>query len=91
MLFDGVRATGVRYRRDDGSTAVATARREVVLCAGAVQSPQLLELSGIGDRQRLERLGIPVIAHRPAVGEHMSDHLQVRCTYRTTKPVTSTT
>ena len=88
VLFDGLRATGVRYRRDDGSTATVTARREVVLCAGAVQSPQLLELSGVGDAARLARLGIPVVADRPAVGEHMSDHLQVRCTYRTTRPIT---
>jgi choline dehydrogenase len=86
--FEGMRASGVKYRRDDGSTGIATARREVLLSAGAVQSPQLLELSGIGDQERLARLGIPVLAHRPAVGENMSDHLQVRCTYRTTRPIT---
>jgi choline dehydrogenase len=86
--FDGLCATGVRFRRDDGSVGVAVARREVLLSAGAVQSPQLLELSGIGGRERLERLGVPVVVDRPAVGENMSDHLQVRCTYRTRRPIT---
>ena len=88
VLFDGRRATGVAWLRDDGSRAVAHARREVVLCAGAVQSPQLLELSGVGDPARLQRLGIATVAASPAVGEHMSDHLQIRCTYRTTRPIT---
>jgi len=59
-----------------------------LLCAGAIQSPQLLELSGIGDASRLQQLGIPIIAHSPAVGENMRDHLQVRCTYETTLPIT---
>lgn len=88
VLFDGRRASGVRLRRDDGSVETVEARREVVLCAGAVQSPQLLELSGIGDASRLAALGLAVVADRPAVGENMSDHLQVRCTYRTTRPIT---
>jgi choline dehydrogenase len=88
VVFDGTRATGVRLRRDDGSEITAIARREVILTAGAVQSPQLLEVSGIGDGQRLRALGIPVVSHLPAVGEHMSDHLQLRCTYRTTRPIT---
>jgi choline dehydrogenase len=61
---------------------------QVVLCAGAIQSPQLLEISGIGDGARLQAMGIPVVCHRPAVGEHMLDHLQVRCTYETSLPIT---
>ena len=64
------------------------ATREVVVSAGAVQSPQLLELSGIGQADRLAGLGIPVLQDLPAVGEHMSDHLQVRCTYRSSVPET---
>lgn len=87
VTFAGTRATGVEYRRD-GKVLVACACREVLLCAGAVQSPQLLELSGIGERQLLDRFDIPVVAERPAVGENMSDHLQLRCTYRTTRPIT---
>lgn len=87
VLLDGLRATGVEYIRG-GQRCVARARREVVLCAGAVQSPQLLELSGIGDQRVLQAAGVPVIAHLPAVGGNMIDHLQVRCTYETTLPIT---
>jgi choline dehydrogenase len=87
VVFAGTRAAGVEYRRD-GVVRTVSARREVLLCAGAVQSPQLLELSGIGQPRLLERFGIPVVADRPAVGENMIDHLQLRCTYRTTRPIT---
>jgi len=82
VLVDGTRCTGVEYEHA-GRVLTARASREVVLSAGAVQSPQLLELSGIGAADRLQALGIPVRHDLPAVGEHMSDHLQLRCTYRT--------
>lgn len=87
VLFEGRRAVGVEYVRG-GATHVARAGREVLLCAGAIQSPQLLELSGVGQAARLQSLGIPVVADLRAVGEHMIDHLQVRCTYETTLPIT---
>jgi len=87
VLFEGTRAVGVAYLKD-GEKRTARARREVLLCAGAIQSPQLLELSGIGDARRLRELGIPVVVDNPAVGENMSDHLQVRCTYQTNLPIT---
>jgi choline dehydrogenase len=74
VLFDGSRATGVEYVLD-GVTTQATARREVVLCGGAVNTPQLLMLSGIGPRAQLERHGIPVLVDSPEVGENMRDHL----------------
>jgi choline dehydrogenase len=86
-LFDGTRATGVEYVHD-GERRRASAAREVLLAAGAIQSPQLLELSGIGDPAILQPLGINVLAAVPAVGEQMVDHLQVRCTYRTNVPIT---
>lgn len=87
VLWEGSRAAGVEYSR--GSVALlARARREVLLCAGSINSPQLLELSGVGDGGRLQALGIPVVAHLPAVGEHMIDHLQVRRTFRTNVPIT---
>lgn len=73
----------VEYRRDDGSVVTARARREVVLCAGALQTPQLLELSGIGRPDVLARLGIEVVQASPGVGEHLHDHLQARLIYRT--------
>jgi choline dehydrogenase len=74
VLFDGSRATGVEYVLD-GVTTQATARREIVLCGGAVNTPQLLMLSGIGPRAQLERHGIPVLVDSPEVGENMRDHL----------------
>jgi choline dehydrogenase len=87
VVFEGERAIGVEYVKH-GVKQMVRAKREVLLCAGAIQSPQLLELSGIGDAARLQQLGIPVIAHSPAVGENLSDHLQARCTYQTNLPIT---
>ena len=87
LVFDGSRCSGVEFEHA-GRVQVAHAGREVVLCAGAVQSPQLLELSGIGAAAHLQSLGIPVRHDLAAVGEHMSDHLQVRCTFRTPIPET---
>jgi len=75
ILLQGRTATGVRYRKD--GVAVEVAAGEVLLCAGAIGSPHLLELSGIGDGARLQQLGIPVVQHAPAVGEHMQDHYLV--------------
>lgn len=87
ILLDGASASGVEFLKE-GRLRQALALREVIVCAGAIQSPQLLELSGIGDAARLTALGIPVAAHRPAVGEHLIDHLQLRCTYECRLPIT---
>jgi choline dehydrogenase len=87
VIWKRRRAVGVEYLQQ-GTKRTARARIEVVLAAGAIKSPQLLELSGVGDGDRLCALGIPVVAHRPAVGEHMVDHIQLRCTYRTNVPIT---
>lgn len=87
ITFEGTRATGVAYLRD-GAQHKARAGREVLLAAGAIQSPQILELSGIGQAALLGSLGIPVVVNAPAVGENLQDHLQVRCTYRTNVPIT---
>jgi choline dehydrogenase len=77
VLLEGDRATGVEYRLGDRNV-VARARREVILAAGTVQSPQLLELSGIGNAAVLERCGIAVRKHLPGVGENLRDHLHAR-------------
>jgi choline dehydrogenase len=79
VVEDG-RATGVVYRVG-GEKRMARAG-EVVLAAGAVGSPQLLELSGIGDGARLAGLGIPVLQHLPGVGENLQDHLQIRPVFK---------
>lgn len=82
-LFEGTRCIGVEFETS-GEKKIARARREIILSAGAIQSPQLLELSGVGNAEHLQRLGLPVVLNLPAVGENMSDHLQVRCTYQST-------
>jgi choline dehydrogenase len=85
VLFAGAMATGVEYSRG-GSNLTASARREVLLCAGAIGSPQLLELSGIGDPQLLRRLAIPVVAALPGVGRGLQDHVCVSYFYRSRVP-----
>jgi choline dehydrogenase-like flavoprotein len=74
IVIDGNRAVGVEYQRG-GQPCVAHARREVVLCGGAVNSPQLLMLSGIGDRDHLAEHGIDTVHHSPEVGQNLLDHL----------------
>jgi len=74
ILFEGNRAVGVEYQRA-GHSHVVHARREVVLCGGAVNSPQLLMLSGIGDRDHLAEHGIESVVHAPEVGQNLIDHL----------------
>jgi choline dehydrogenase len=81
VLFSGGAANGVEYLRG-GSRLTATARREVLLCAGAIGSPLLLELSGVGEPERLRGLGLPVVAALPAVGGGLQDHLCVSYFYR---------
>jgi choline dehydrogenase-like flavoprotein len=77
VLLDGRRATGVQYRRDDGSVAIVSARREVLLSAGALQSPQLLMLSGIGPGAHLREHGIAVVHDLRGVGGALHDHPDV--------------
>jgi len=85
IVFERRAAVGVRY----GASAIEVrARREVILAAGAVRSPALLERSGVGARQRLAALGIEVIADRSNVGENLQDHLMPRICYATSEPGT---
>lgn len=88
VLFEGKRAVGVVMRTPRGETTLH-ARRGVILSAGAIQSPQLLMLSGIGPAARLKEFGIPVLLDRPAVGENLQDHLQFRLIFRANQPVTT--
>ena len=74
LLFEGDRATGVEYRQD-GATRRAGAAAEIVLAGGAINSPQLLLLSGVGPAEALERMGLDVVADLPGVGENLQDHL----------------
>ncbi|MEC3766549.1 GMC family oxidoreductase [Cupriavidus sp. SS-3] len=88
ILFEGKRAVGVRYTQH-GQPYILRARREVILCAGALQSPQLLQLSGIGPAPLLQELGVPVVHALPGVGENLQDHLQIRLIYEVAKPITT--
>ena len=85
--FTNGRASAV-HLREQGQPRVLRANREIIICAGAVNSPQLLELSGVGPAALLKRYGIPVIHDAPEVGENLQDHLQIRTIYKTKKPVT---
>ena len=88
IAFTGRRAGGVSYRRR-GDEHTARAHREVLLCAGAVQTPQLLQLSGVGPEALLRSFGIPVVHELPGVGENLQDHLQARVIYECTRPITT--
>jgi choline dehydrogenase len=85
VLFNGMRASGVQYERA-GARYEVRARREVLLCGGAINTPQLLELSGIGEARLLQRVGIPVIADSPGVGAGLQDHVCVSYFYRSRVP-----
>lgn len=80
LLMEGKRAVGVEYRQG-GQTHTLRAAREVLLCAGAFQSPQLLMLSGIGPAHHLREHGIPVVHELPGVGQHLHDHPDVVLVY----------
>ncbi len=81
VTFDGRRARGIAYRQGETLHEVR-ARREVIVCAGAVNSPKLLQLSGVGDAGRLGALGVPLVHHLPSVGENLRDHFTVRMVAR---------
>jgi choline dehydrogenase len=80
VLFDGKRAVGVEFSRD-GHVERADAFREVILSAGAIGSPHILQLSGVGDSEHLQKIGVPVVHELKGVGKNMQDHYVVRVTY----------
>jgi choline dehydrogenase len=88
LVFEGKRADGVIYRHR-GEELTARARREILLCAGALQSPQLLQLSGVGAPSLLHRFGIPTVHELCGVGENLQDHLQARVIFECTRPITT--
>ncbi|MFO1395470.1 MAG: GMC family oxidoreductase N-terminal domain-containing protein [Burkholderiales bacterium] len=83
--FEGARAASVTYERGEATQTVRAAR-EVIVCAGAVASPALLQCSGVGPAPLLQSLGIPVIRDAPAVGHHLQDHLCIDYLYRAKVP-----
>ncbi|HEU5468365.1 MAG TPA: choline dehydrogenase, partial [Steroidobacteraceae bacterium] len=87
ILFEGRRAVGVEYRRRDGIHA-ARAGREVIVSTGAINSPQLLKLSGVGPAAELAEHGIPVVHDLPGVGENLQDHIEFYFQVACTQPMT---
>ena len=87
VILDGKRAVGIAYTQG-GVEKEARCDREVILCAGAVKSPHILELSGIGQPELLNSLGIPVLHELPGVGENYRDHYAPRMNWRVKLPIT---
>jgi len=87
ILFSGTRATGVQYLRD-GKVESATARKQVICAGGSFNSPQLLQLSGVGPASLLREHGIPVVADLPGVGMNLQDHYTGRMNYECTEDFT---
>ena len=87
VVFEGRRAAAVEYRRA-GALKTARARREILICGGAFNSPQLLQLSGVGPAELLRQHGIDVVLDAPGVGHDLQDHLQVRVVMRCSQAIT---
>jgi choline dehydrogenase len=86
LRFEGRRAVGVEYERG-GALGLVRARREVIVSGGAINSPQLLMLSGIGEADGLRQLGLPVVADLPGVGGNLQDHIEIYVQHACTQPV----
>jgi choline dehydrogenase len=86
LLFDRTRVAGVAYVHR-GETHQVALHKEVILCGGAINSPQLLLLSGIGPADQLQALDIPVVVDLPGVGQNLQDHLDVAVAYHCTEPI----
>ncbi len=89
VIFEGNTAVGVEvtFRTIFGKRKRIIRGKEIILCGGAINTPQILQLSGIGDKDYLEQLGIKSVKHLPGVGENLQDHLEVYVQYSCTKPV----
>ena len=87
IVFEGRRAAAVEYRRQ-GALQTVRARKEILVSSGAYNSPQLLQLSGVGPAELLRTHGIDVVLDAPGVGHDLQDHLQVRVVTRCTQPIT---
>ena len=88
VVFSGKRAVAVEFAQGNDIVR-AEADREVILCGGTINSPHLLMLSGIGDAQQLTEHDLPLVTHRPSVGQHLEDHLIVPIQYGTKQPVSA--
>lgn len=85
ILFEGKQAVGVEYEQN--GTIQTVRSKETICCGGAINTPQILQVSGIGNAEELKALGIPLVHHLPGVGENLQDHLEVYIQYSCKKPV----
>ena len=84
VIFEGNKAIGVECTQNKSNTKISIhVNKEVILSAGAISSPQILQLSGVGDEKLLNKYGVKTIHHNPAVGKNLQDHLQIRLVYKT--------
>ncbi len=88
VILEGKKAVGIEYSQAGGAPITAKARKEVILSAGSIGSPQILQLSGIGPAAGLKEAGVEVVHDLPGVGANLQDHLEVYFQYRCTKPIT---
>ena len=86
ILFDGKRAVAVSYFDRSNKEVVVRSKGDIILSSGAIGSPHLLMLSGVGDSEELSELGIETLIHLPAVGKNLQDHLQARVVYKCSVP-----
>jgi choline dehydrogenase len=87
ILFEGRRAAGIEYAHE-GKIKRVRAEREVILAGGAINSPHLLMLSGVGPADHLKQIGIPIVHDLPGVGQNLQDHIEMYVQYESTKPIT---
>src|SRR5919109_3548963 len=87
VVFEGTRAVGVSFDLGRGGATRRAYGKEIIVCGGAINSPQLLQLSGVGNASELEALGINVVHDLPGVGENLQDHLEVYVQYGSKLPV----
>jgi len=87
VMFEGKKAMGIEYENSYGEVTQVRARKEVILSAGAINTPQLLLLSGVGNADELAQHGIDTVHHLPGVGENLQDHLEVYMQYKLKQPL----
>ena len=89
IIFDGTNAKGVKISNwKNGNESVDIYGKEIILCSGAINSPQLLQLSGVGNAEELKAVGVEPVVNLPGVGENLQDHLEVYVQQQSLKPVT---
>ena len=88
LIFEGIRAIGLEYEKS-GKRQIVHAKNEILMSAGAIHSPQILQISGVGNATELRQLGIPIVADLPGVGQNLQDHVNAPLLYKSSLPLTA--